>query len=908
MTLGRVGLLALAMAACSSDKTDLREPSMETSGLQPSASPAPVPLAPVPGATPAGGWWDDSEASTRRTESVLAEMTIDDKIDMLHGELNNYFGFYNGALERVGVPALTMADGPSGVRIASPDVNGQRATQLPSPLALAATWSPDLARQYGDLAGREAHLTGHNVLLAPAIDVARVAQAGRAFEVYGEDPLLSGTLAAATIIGIQTNPVIGNIKHYRAYNQETNRLVGGNALIDERTLQEIYMRGFAIAVRDGHPGSAMCSFNKINGEYACQSDAMLNGILKTQMGFAGWVMTDYGANHSTAQAVLAGLDQEMPGNFSPEVGPGTCLFCGPLLDAVGNGEVPLSRIDDAVQRILRPMFALGLFDAPPVVQPLPEAEHGARARSIAERAMVLLENDGALPLDASITSIAVIGADADGVVAGGGSSLVKPTYGVSPLDAIRARAGAGVTVQFSPGSDPVTSVALLSGPEPVPSDFLSPSLGDGQGLRAEYFLNPDFSGTPALDRTEPYAGINGGFFIFSGLNAASPHFPPQTQILNTNGSVRWSGQLEVPLTGSYELALTSTGTGRLFVDDVLTLATAPGQQLTTVRATATFEAESVHTLRIEFVNDGPGGTDIGPQFKFGWTPPPGVVARQALAAADMARNADAAIIIVRDYSSEGGDRPDLDLPNGQAELIRQVAAANPRTIVVLTTGGAVQTSDWDGAVGAVLHAWYGGQEQGNAIARILFGDVNPSGRLPITMPTDEASTPVSTPEQFPGVGLDQQYSEGIFVGYRGYEQFALTPSYAFGHGLSYTSFEFSELSISDGSTAAGDDSPVEVTLSIRNSGSVAGIETVQVYAGALPISLPTAPKALAGWAQVDLAPGETRSVTVSLARESLSYWDVALARWRTPAGEVPLYVGASSADIRLVGSATLIER
>ena len=305
-----------------------------------------------------------------------------------------------------------------------------------------------------------------------------------------------------------------------------------------------------------------------------------------------------------------------------------------------------------------------------------------------------------------------------------------------------------------------------------------------------------------------------------------------------------------------------------------------------------------HELLVEYVNDGPGGTDAGAVFQLGWTTPDGVVAPQALAAADLARSSQAAVVLVRDYSSEGGDKPDLDLPNGQAELIRQVAAANPRTVVVLVAGGAVQTSDWEAGVPAILHSWFGGQEQGNALAGILFGDVNPSGRLPITLPVDEDSTPVSTPEQYPGVGLDQQFSEGIYVGYRGYEEFGIAPQYPFGHGLSYTTYDYRNLR-----TAPAVNGGLQVKVAVRNTGAVAGTETVQVYVGNLPTrQVQSAPKVLAGWATVTLQPGERRQVTIALSPESVSYWDVDRDRWRTPRGDIPVFVGSSSADIRLTGT------
>lgn len=850
---------------------------------------------------PSDFWWDESPDDTARARAILRQMTLDEKVNMMHGELNNFFGFYNGPIDRLGIPALTMADGPAGVRIANPDVNGKRSTQLPSPLALAATWDGALAQEYGRLAGDEAHRTGHNVLLAPAFDIARVPQGGRAFEAFGEDPLLSGTMGAAEVRGIQSNPVIADLKHYNVYTQEQNRLTGGNAVVDERALQEIYTRPFQIGQEEGRAGSAMCSFNAVNGTPACANDELLNQVLKQQLGFQGWVMSDYGATPNTVQSVLSGLDQEMPGNFTPEVGPGDCNFCGPLLDAVRAGQVPTSRINDAVLRILRPMVALGLFDNPPTVAPQPEDANSAFARSVSERASVLLKNaGGTLPLGANVGSVAVSGADADVVVQGGGSSLVNPTRTVSPLQGIQARAGAGVTVTHTAGNDPVTSASLLPGPDPIPSDFLSSALGDGAGVRVEYFDSSDLSGDPAVDRTEPYVGINGGFYLFEGLNSQSPHFPAQTN--EHTSSIRWSGTLTAPVAGSYELALTTNSTATVFLDDAPVLTTSPSDEPVVSTASVDLAAGSEHALRVEYTGVPEPGTDQGAQLRLGWTPPEPVVPPSVQAAADAARSAQAAVVVVRDYATEGGDKPSLDLPNGQAELIRQVAAANPRTIVVLEVGGVVQTSDWDGGVGAVLHNWFGGQEQGAAIAALLYGDVNPSGRLPVTIPVDEASTPVSDPSQYPGDGLDQQFSEGIFVGYRGYAENGITPQYAFGHGLSYTTYQYANLRTAVVPGADGG-SQLQATVDVTNTGAVAGTETVQVYVGNLPTRrVSSSPIALAGFGTATLAPGQTQAVTVTLSPESLSYWDVDLDAWRTPTGTIPVLVGAASDDIRLRGT------
>jgi beta-glucosidase len=391
---------------------------------------------------------------TARANQLLAQMTLEEKVEMLNGEISPLYGFYNAPIERLGIPALTMSDGPAGVRVANPAVNGGKSTALPAPIALAATWDRQLAGDFGTLAGAEAFGTGHNVHLAPAVDIFRDPRAGRGFEAFGEDPLLAGTTAAEEIKGIQSNPVLADLKHLAAYNQETNRLNGGNAVVDERAFQEVYIRPMAIAVEDGDPASAMCAFNKINGVWACENPELLTTILREQLHFDGFVMSDYNATHTTLESFRAGLDQEQPADYH---------FGQPLLDLVANGTVSVDEIDEHTLNVLRPMFEQGLFDQPAVAGPLDVAAGSAVTRKIAEKSMVLLKNDPVggsplLPLAGTADSIAVIGADADTDVAGGGSSLVAGANVVSPLAGIRARAGAGVDVQYAQGTDPSETV------------------------------------------------------------------------------------------------------------------------------------------------------------------------------------------------------------------------------------------------------------------------------------------------------------------------------------------------------------------------------------------------------------------------------------------------------------------
>jgi beta-glucosidase len=813
-----------------------------------------------------------------RAQALLSQMTLEEKVDMLEGDLNNFYGFYNAPIERLGIPALTMADGPAGVRIANPEINDKQATSLPAPIALAATFSTDAAARFGDVIGDEAFKTTHNVSLGTAVDIARLGQAGRTFEGYGEDPLLSGTIAGAQINGIQQHPVVADIKHYNTYNQEEDRLIGGNSVIGERALQEIYTRPFALGIEEGNPGSAMCSFNKVNYVYACENSELLTGILREQLDFAGWVMSDYGATHSTVEAMRAGLDQEQP-SFG---------FFDQLVAAVNSGQVAESEIDVRVLRILTPMYRLGLFDNPAVAQAFDEPGHALASQKIAEESMVLLKNDGILPLDPTSTdSVAVIGADADQVTAGGGSSLVLPTSTISPLQGIQQLLPEA-TVEHARGTDFVTSSSQLPGLEAIPSDYLAAASGEA-GADAQFF---DAAGAVLAEETLQDITVNGGFFYYEGFNSQSPLLPK----LPGQGvaSATYSATLTPPVSGTYDLELTALGAATVSIDGQVSLQV-DAPELANQTVSIPLTGGQSYEIEVEYTANEKARSELGPQLKLGWTKPSGVVDPKAQEAAELAAESDVAVVIVRDYGSEGGDKADLRVPTGQEALINAVKAANPNTVVVLMTGGPITTQAWEDGVPAVLEAWYGGQNQGAALANILFGAVSPSGRLPVTFPVSMSQTPVSAPEQYPGIGLDSLYTEGVFVGYRGFEEFGLTPKYEFGHGLSYTSFEYSNLKVRSTGNAR-----LSATFTITNTGDRAGSDTPQVYVGELPTDVvETAPKQLAGFTKVALEPGASQTVTIELDRDSYSYWDSYTDRWVTPKGDLDVLVGASSQDIRL---------
>ena len=840
-------------------------------------------------------WMNTSLSPDERAALLLAQMTLEEKLVMVHGESND--AYYIAPIPRLGIPALTMTDGPAGINV------GQ-ATSLPAPIGLAATWDLTAAQQYGELLGREAQATGHNVFLGSCLDITRIPVYGRLFEALGEDPILTGQMAVRSIQSVQRHPIVATAKHYNLNTQEENRLEV-DAQLDERTLQEIYMLPFALAVQDGQVGSVMGAYNKMNGVYSCENRHLLTDILKQQLGFQGWVMSDYGATHSTVEAANAGLDQEMPS---------AKFFGDQLLSATQTGQVSLATLDDKVQRMLRTMFALGLFEYPVQFRPLPVEEHGKLAREIAGKGIVLLKNAaGLLPLSSQeLRSVAVIGGDADHNITGGGSSLVKPTYLVSILEGIRHRVSESVRVEYAAGVDPATAADLLPGPPLVPSSVLTPT-GSGpevHGLHAEYWTNTHFEGEPKLVRTDRQVALNLGFFNYSIFNASSLTTPEE---FNNAISVRWTGSITAPTTGEYTLSLTHLGTARLFLDGRL-LIDDPGSTLGTQSVTLQLVADQPHTLRIDYAADRPeqyaptpgelstAGL-IGSKVRLGWEHPADAIPSAMQEAAALAARSDVAVVVVRDYRSEHADLPSLTLSNEQDLLVQTVVAANPRTIVVLATGGPVLLP-WLEQVPAVLESWYGGQEMGNALADILFGDVNPSGKLPVTFPRSDHDTPVSSPEQYAhGDDFVASFSEGLGVGYRGYDQFGIEPLFPFGYGLSYTSFAYSQLEVEPETTDGT--GVLRVRFTVTNSGACAGAEVAQVYLG-LPAGTGEPPRRLVGWAKVELEPGETRQVTVALdpnaASRPLSYWDMSANGWEIASGDYTVYVGASSRDIRLIST------
>ncbi|MFJ3927573.1 beta-glucosidase [Streptomyces sp. NPDC090022] len=771
-----------------------------------------------------------------RVDALLERLTLDEKTALLHGGKDpaplGQAGYVPG-VPRLGIPPLRLADGSAGVRVAEP------ATALPAPVLLASAFDPALARAYGRVLGREGRALGQDVLLSPMVNLIRTPFAGRNFETFAEDPKLTADLVAEVVRGIQDEGLVATVKHFALNNQERARETI-DVVAAEQTLRETELRGFEAAVAAG-AGAVMGASNKVNGTWACEHKQLLDELLRGDWGFDGWVMSDWDAARSTVAALGAGLDMEMPGGTH---------FGAPLREAVRGGSLPESAVDLAVRRVLTTMDRFGLLDPRPAARPARDAAAGARlARRVAVAGAVLLRNEqGTLPLaDAAARSVAVVG-PTGGVpfVGGGGSAQVVPERAVSPYTAIRERAGRTATVRYALGED-VYGKPLPRGLLTPPADLENRTVQAGRGFshQAEFTLAEDDEWTVLVH----YSGKRPDVRVDD-----EPLFPVRQGVAE-----RYAGGL---------------------------LGTAP-DGLAVRRRTVALKA-GTHRLSVA----AEGGA-AGQRFRLRHT-------TRASRAADLAEAVKAArasrsvVLFAYEDATEGTDRTGLALPGGQARLIEAVTAVNPRTTVVLNTPGGV-AMPWLARTGAVLQMYYPGQEGAAATASVLFGDVDPGGRLTQTFPADDSSHPAGgDPARYPGVGGRQEYSEGIQVGHRWYDAQGVTPLFAFGHGLSYTTWSYERL------TVRPERGGLRVEFTVRNTGRRKGTEVAQVYLGPSPeLRLDQPVRALAGYRRLTVAPGQSQRVTLDLDARTLSSWDPAQHAWVVGKGLREVAVGRSSRDLPL---------
>jgi beta-glucosidase len=838
-------------------------------------------------APPAGAqdrpWLDPTRPPDERAELLVAAMTLEEKVALMHGSGGKtvggeFFQVHVRGIERLGIPDQTFADGATGMR---------GGTQLPAPIGLAASFSRGTAARFGDLLGSETRDMGYGVVQGPTLDLARTPLHGRTFESFGEDPFLMGEIAVPEVRAIQDHDVQSNAKHFAGNNVERLRRVL-DVQIAERVLHELYLPYYEQVIRRGGLHSIMCAFNKLNGVFGCDDGELMEELLRDRWGFKGWIRNDHTAHHHV-ESPENGMDLEMPT---------ATVYDDNLVAAVRDGRVAEETVDRSVHRILRSMFASGTYDDPPERRGVPVQEHAEVARALAEDGTVLLKNDGgALPLDpGAVNSIAVIGSDADTTATyGGGSTNIAPATKDTILDGIRARAP-GADVRFARGVDPVGPGMNAPGFDTVPSGVLTAADGSTPGLTVSYFRDPAFSDLIET-RVEPGVYQDDGWYATGGT--VHPRIPGGTQ------TALWTGTFTAPADGEYGFDLSSFDPSRLFLDGELLIDNSGRHDDTPRTARIRLQEGESYSVRVAYEPNGPNPhvavADNHRRIKLGWDPPAGALDANVRAAAALAADAEVAVVVARDYMSEAQDRPHLRLPANQDALVRAVAAANPNTIIVLTTGSAV-SMPWVDDVPAIVEAWYGGTSGGAALARVLFGDADPSGRLPITFPRRDGDMPTDTPEQFPGVDRIARYTEGLRVGYRHYDATGTQPLFPFGHGLSYTSFGYGDVSVDRdafiGAGAPGAQRAVTVSFDVTNTGDRAGTVVPQVYVE-FPRAAAEPAHQLKGFASVRLEPGETRRVSVPLDQRAFAVYDPDADGWKVPAGTYEVRVGDSSADVRL---------
>ena len=803
-------------------------------------------------------------------DSILDQMTLEEQVSLLSGA-----DFWTTVpVERLGVPKIKVTDGPNGARGAGSLVAGVKATCFPVGIALGATWNPELVSQMGAALARQAKSKGAAVLLAPTVNIHRSGLNGRNFECYSEDPMLTAELAVAYIDGVQGEGVAATIKHFAGNESEIERQTMSSD-IDERSLREIYLPPFEQAVRRAGVMAVMSSYNRLNGTYTSEHHWLLTKVLREEWGFDGIVMSDWFGSHSTEETINAGLDLEMPG---PARDRGEKLVA-----AVREGKVEAATVRAAARRMLLLLERVGAFESKPDLteRAVDLPEDRALIRRLGAEGAVLLRNDGILPLaKTSLDPIAVIGPNAASArVMGGGSAQIAAHYTVSPLEGIRAALANANSISHAVGCRHNRLIDVFKGK-----------------ITVEYFKGRGCKGNPLHVET-----VDKGEFFWFEL--------PSGELDPADFSARMKMQFVPEESGDHVFGMTNAGLARLFVDSALTVdghegwtrgenyfGTANDEQ----RGSVTLEAGRAYAVTVEYEPSIASGEGINLiAIRFGVEKPLGEADIEA--AVETARNADLALLFVgRDgeWDTEGLDLPDMRLPGRQEELIERVAAANTNTVVVLQTGGPVEMP-WLGKVRAVLQIWYPGQELGNAVADVLFGDVEPGGRLPQTFPkalTDNSAI-TGDPAVYPGKDGHVRYAEGVFVGYRHHDTHAVEPLFPFGFGLGYTRFSWAEPRLSAGEMGS---EGITVSVDLTNIGDRAGSELVQLYVRSLETKVERPDKELRAFAKLSLQPGETGTAVLKVLPRDLAYFDVETGAFRAEPGDYQLVVAANAADIRFV--------
>jgi beta-glucosidase len=807
------------------------------------------------------------EVKNAKVENLISKMTIEEKVAFIGGTNS----FYIRGVERLGIPEIRMADGPLGVRNPGPS------TSFPASIALAASFDKEIASQVGASIGSEARSKNVHIMLGPAMNIHRAPFCGRNFEYLGEDPYLAGKIAANYVIGMQNTGVMATAKHYAANYADFNRNRVSSDM-DERTLHEIYLPAFKATVQEGKVASVMTSYNLINGIHASQNDYLINQVLKDKWGFKGFVMSDWVSTYDGLACAKGGLDLEMPsGRF---MNPDT------LLAAIKNGKLDKKIIDEKIRRILTQYDRFGLLENADIAKgyTCDLAKDSETALNAARGGIVLLKNENSfLPLDVQkIKTIAVIGPNGDpAVTGGGGSSYVDPVKPTSVYEAIKQQAGEKVKVTFSKG--------VYIG-ERLPEGFftnfdfyIKENGAKKQGVIAEFYKGLNLQGNVIETRT------------YDKLNLEKDQMKSST-VPEEDFSARFTCYFSPEESGTYWLGVSGDDGYRMFVDGKKVVELWQNQGETPSKYTGDFQKGKEYKIVVEYYQAGGDAIirlaalkrmskDAGPE-------------SYLATAMDAAKKADVAVICVgfsNENEGEGSDRP-FEMPYKQNELIQKIQSVNPNTIVVLNAGGNVDMTPWIDQTKGLLHAWYPGQEGNKAVAEIIFGKTNPSGKLPVSFETKLEDNPTFNSYWDKDNDLKVEFTEGIFLGYRYYDKGSVKPRFPFGYGLSYTTFEYGKPQVVASTIRKGEN--LKFSIYITNSGNVDGAEAVQVYVSDLVCSLPRPVKELKAFNKVFLKKGETKTVQFELGQDAFAFYDPSKHDWVVEPGEFKILVGSSSVDIR----------
>lgn len=801
---------------------------------------------------------------TGEREALLNELTLAEMVSLMSGE-----DFWSlPAIQRLGIGKLRVTDGPNGARGGGSLIGGVKSACFPCGIAIGATFNPALAHEIGAALADEVKSKGAHVSLAPTVNIHRSVTNGRNFECYSEDPVLTGALAVGYIKGLQDNGISATIKHFAGNESEIQRTTI-NSEIDERSLREIYLIPFEMAVKEAGTWAVMSSYNKLNGTYAAENHWLLTEVLRGDWAYDGVVMSDWFGSRSTAPTVNAGLDLEMPG---PPRDRGEKLVA-----AVEAGEVDAAKVRQAADNILNLMQrTAALHNTTPHHEHADDRpEHRALIRRAGAEATVLLKNDGLLPLDRTgLKRIAVIGPNSKvAQIMGGGSAQLNAHYRVSPWDGLVNALEGEDRLGFAQGATNQRFEPVIPGP-----------------LKAEYFASTDLSGGPVHAETMDAAQA----FLIGALGGGN--------VDPTAFSLRVTGSCVPQENGLHRAGCFATGPCRLLVDGKI-IADAwtdwtPGQTFfeegcNEVAGDVQLQAGKAAEIVFEFRSKPAANLGFA-AFQAGIGRPLG---EEAIAeAARLAAEADVALVFAGrngEWDTEGWDLPNITLPGLQDRLISAVARANPNCVVILQTGGPVEMP-WLDEVKAVLQSWYPGQEAGNAIADVLFGDAEPGGRLPQTFPRQWRDNPAHSqdPEVYPGLNGKVRYEEGLFVGYRHYDKTGIAPLFPFGHGLSYTTFDWSPLRVmTEGDT-------VFVEVDVKNTGTRTGQEVVLIFVADPEPVLPRPMRELKGIAKLTLAPGETATARIALGPRAFACFDPEKRGWIARSGRFVIEAAASASDVR----------